>query len=37
MLEVETKPRLLPCMVETLVIRILRGCGVGSSLENKDG
>ena len=36
MLEIETKPKLLSCMVEPSAIRILRGCGAGSSLENKD-
>ena len=34
-LEVETKPRLFPCIVEPSAIWIFRGCGTGSSLENK--
>ena len=35
-LEVETKPILWPDIVEPFDVRILRRCGAGLSLENKD-
>ena len=35
-LEVETEPILWPNIVEQLAVWILRGCGAGSSWENKD-
>ena len=35
-MEFETKPRLLPSLVESSAIWILKGCGAVSSLENKD-
>ena len=35
-MEVETEPILWPDIVEPFTVWILRGCGAGLSLENKD-